>query len=82
MKITKEMQIKINDSASYFPYQIGKDEKIDNTTGCKNTVKWDWSIPEGKGIDIIFLESIRNTCFISPKTYHLHKGLLGVNILF
>lgn len=75
------MQIKINNSISSFPYQIGKDEKIDNTTGCKSMVMWDWSILGGKGIDTIFLESNRKICFISPKMQHLHKGLLGANVL-
>ena len=35
----KEIQIKFSNSTPYFPYQIGKDEKIDNTTACKSMVK-------------------------------------------
>lgn len=61
------MQIKINNSTPYFPYQIGKDVDIDNTTACKSTVKWDWYIPGGKGTDIILLESNLKICFISPQ---------------
>ena len=38
-------------------------EKNDNITACESVVKQDWSITDGKEIDIIFLES-------NLKTFH------------
>lgn len=69
------MQIKINKSTPYFPYQIGSDEKIAGITAC-DSVKWDWRVPDGKEMDTIFLESNLEICFTSPKNVASTWGII------